>query len=107
MHDIFADRDQLLKLGFEQEEEPTSDSSRWVWYKKIIPVSSSGYYLQIIVTYLLSISDNPYAKGLDNFHYYFETLSLAFCDDEDNILATLKPTITCIEDLDSLNVMLA
>lgn len=106
MHDIFSDRNNLLNLGFEEEEEATSDSSRWVWYKKTIPIKDSGYYIQIIVTYLLSISDLPNVKYTDNLNYYFENLNVNFCDKNNNVLSSSRHVISRLEELDSLNLML-
>ncbi len=68
-------RDDLTRLSFEEYEEETTDSERWIWFRKHLFTFNS---LNVIaeVKYSLSISDDPLATYDNNCSYMFEGCAL-------------------------------
>ena len=64
--------DKLLSWGFEKEEEHSTDSVRWVCYKKRIDIGTSDMYFEIVITYELTIHDSPTATYSENHYYFYE-----------------------------------
>lgn len=69
LQELSEDPDQLLKYGFEREEEETTDPNRWVWYRKVIQSSESQLRLELELEFELSISDDPFANFSENRQY--------------------------------------
>jgi hypothetical protein len=105
MNELFKKPDALLPLGFIVEEEATSDLVRWVWYRKQIDFGNTGFYIVITVTYERTIPDYVGVSYAENVNDYFENLTVAFYDENDELLAKNKPQIKRLEELNDINIL--
>jgi hypothetical protein len=68
----------LEKLGFSERSQRTSDSCRLVEW--VMPISATNdTAIELVVLYELAISDDPFVKTSENFHYYFVEVALKVC----------------------------
>jgi hypothetical protein len=101
--EIFNNPDVLLEKGFSIEEENTSDSVRWVYFRRTIPIKKTGYQLVVVITYLLSISDTLNVKYTDNLYYSFEKAECILRAEDGTEIFTITPEINSLSDLDKLD----
>lgn len=104
-YEVFKNPDDLLPLGFIMEEEETSDRVRWIWYRKKIDFGNKGYYIVITVTYERTITDYAAVSYKENVTDTFENFTVALHNEDGEQLATNKPKITRLEELDSIDFL--
>jgi len=100
--EIFADLDDLIDKGFEREDENTTDDVRWIWLRKVIDIRGTRFTFLIEVTYLLTISDDPFASYDENFNYSFEKVRCFLRDDDDQNIFCIKPKVESLDDFDNI-----
>ncbi len=88
----------FLKIGFELEEQSTTESIRWVKLTKQILIRNTGFKFIFEVVYELSISDSPTATYEENHHYFFEGIKCFLEDEEGERVFTTTPKIETIND---------
>jgi hypothetical protein len=102
---IYKTPDDLIDIGFEREEDGSCDSERWVWFKKEIVIGNTNNYFEIVVTYSLSISDDPYGSYDENFRYSHKKTECFLKDENGNSLFQANLSIKQLSDFDKLDYM--
>ena len=69
----------LSRLGFIEIEEDTTDSSRWVWFRKGL-YRVEALIAIIELKFSLTIEDDPYATYNENLFYSFEQVTFLLTD---------------------------
>ena len=72
--------DFLERKGFTCRKEESSDCVRSVWFEKSFDSIQSNVRFTVQVEYELFISDNPFCRTSDNFHYSFNGTYLIVID---------------------------
>jgi hypothetical protein len=109
--------EDLLALGFELWEEPTTDSVRWIHFSTKLRRSAESYIggnlglfpdnpehaIRICVRYTLAIADCPSGCASDNHDYCFEGASLEVVNmDSNDPVAAFPTNITTMPHLKQL-----
>ncbi len=100
--EIFSVPDHLIDKGFIRKDDDASDRSRWVYFKKEIPIGNTEYYLRIVVTYDLVIYDDPNASYEDNHNYSFERIECIRRKSDNEEVFKIRPHIESLDDVGKL-----
>ena len=69
-----------MDLGFTKEEEDTTDSNRLIWYTMTFDPCDSNVRFKLVITFDLSISDNPEATWIENCLYSWKGCHIEVVD---------------------------
>jgi hypothetical protein len=108
--------DGLEEKGYVRFDEATTDSSRWVWFKKRRKTWGGEHELEVAIRYELSMGDAPGATYSGNCNYTFNDVEVSFwriepsTDDADevatvkslDIYAPIEPPLECCPDPNEL-----
>src|SRR5262245_58534419 len=74
--------DSLVKRGYKRFDEETTDSSRWVWFKKRRKTLDGHHVLEVAIRYELSIGDALGATYAQNCDYAFNDVEISLSEIE-------------------------
>lgn len=75
--------DRLKKFGYVRTEEQTTDTSRWIWFKKRRRTFDAQHEIEITISYELSIGDAPHASYTENRDHLCNDVRVSFLRQRD------------------------